>query len=145
MNEIGIDVHGVAVLILTVVALVLFTRDRIPLESSSLAILILLVAGFTLFPYVRDGERLLAPADFFAGFGSEALVAICALMMVGKALETTGALQPLANVVSKAWATRPVLALLTTLIAGASAVSDTVAGSLTRRPMRATKGVLLRA
>ena len=119
MNEIGIDVHGVAVLILTIVALILFTRDRIPLESSSLTILILLVAGFTLFPYVRDGERLLAPADFFAGFGSEALVAICALMMVGKALETTGALQPLANIVSKAWATRPVLALLTTLIAGA--------------------------
>ena len=119
MNEIGIDVHGVAVLILTVVALILFTRDRIPLESSSLAILTLLVAGFALFPYVQNGERVLAPSDFFAGFGNEALVAICALMMVGKALETTGALQPLANIVSKAWSTRPVLALLTTLIAGA--------------------------
>ncbi|MDJ0938444.1 MAG: SLC13 family permease [Woeseiaceae bacterium] len=119
MNQIGIDAHGVAVLLLTVVALFLFTRDRIPLESSSLAILILLVAGFTLFPYERDGEVLLGAVDFFAGFGNEALVAICALMMVGKALETTGALQPLANVVSKAWATRPVLALLTTLIAGA--------------------------
>jgi di/tricarboxylate transporter len=40
-------------------------------------------------------------------------------MMVGKALETTGALQPLATVVSKAWSTRPVLALATTLVAGA--------------------------
>ncbi len=40
-------------------------------------------------------------------------------MMVGKALETTGALQPLANIAGKAWATRPVLALLVTLIAGA--------------------------
>ncbi len=119
MNQIGIDAHGVAVLILTVVALILFTRDRIALESSSLAILTLLVAGFALFPYVKDGERLLMPADFFAGFGSEALVAISVLMMVGKALETTGALQPLANVVSKAWSSRPVLALLTTLIAGA--------------------------
>jgi len=114
-----IDVHGVAVLILTVVALALFTRDRIPLESSSLAILILLVGGFTLFPYERNGEVLVNAIDFFAGFGSEALIAICALMMVGKALETTGALQPLANVVSRAWATRPVLALLITLIAGA--------------------------
>ena len=114
-----IDVHGVAVLILTVVALALFTRDRIPLESSSLAILILLVGGFTLFPYERNGEVLVNPIDFFAGFGSEALVAICALMMVGKALETTGALQPLATVVSRAWSTRPVLALLVTLIAGA--------------------------
>ena len=105
MNEIGIDVHGVAVLVLTVVALVLFTRDRIPLESSSLAILTVLVAGFSLFPYEKDGERILVASDFFAGFGSEALVAISVLMMVGKALETTGALQPLANVVSKAWTT----------------------------------------
>ncbi len=119
MHPITLDAHGIAVLILTVVALFLFTRDRIPLESSSLTILIVLVAGFQLFPYLRDGERVLAPVDFFAGFGNEALIAICALMMVGKALETTGALQPLANVVARAWSTRPVLALITTLTAGA--------------------------
>jgi di/tricarboxylate transporter len=113
------DAHGIAVLVLTVVALFLFTRDQIPLESSSLAILSLLVVGFALFPYQQDGITVLSPSDFFAGFGNEALVAICALMMVGKALETTGALQPLANVVGRAWATRPVLALLTTLVAGA--------------------------
>jgi len=113
------DVHGIAVLVLTVLALFLFTRDRIPLESSSLAILILLVVGFELVPYVRNGERVLEAADFFAGFGNEALVTICALMMVGKALETTGALQPLANVVGRTWSTRPVLALLVTLAAGA--------------------------
>jgi di/tricarboxylate transporter len=113
-----LDAHGIAVLVLTILALFLFTRDRIPLESSSLAILIILVVGFEVFPYVKDGDQLGA-ADFFAGFGNEALVAICALMMVGKALETTGALQPLANIVGRAWSTRPVLALATTLIAGA--------------------------
>ena len=113
------DAHGIAVLVLTVVALFLFTRDRIPLESSSLAILIVLVAGFALFPYEQDGITKLGPVDFFAGFGNEALVAICALMMVGKALETTGALQPLANIVGRAWSTSPALALLTTLVAGA--------------------------
>ena len=113
------DAHGIAVLLLTVVALFLFTRDRIPLESSSLVILILLVAGFELIPYEKDGERLMGPVDFFAGFGNEALITICVLMMVGKALETTGALQPLANVVGKAWSSRPVLATLATLVAGA--------------------------
>jgi di/tricarboxylate transporter len=113
------DAHGIAVLLLTVVALYLFTRDNIPLESSSLAILIILTAGFQLFPYMKDGEVAVSAADFFAGFGNEALVAICALMMVGKALETTGALQPLATVVGRAWSTRPVLALVTTLVAGA--------------------------
>lgn len=119
MQPITPDAHGIAVLILTVVALFLFTRDSIPLESSSLAILTLLVAGFTLFPYAKGGEVVLGPVDFFAGFGNEALVAICVLMMVGKALETTGALQPLASVVGRAWSTSPVLALLATLVAGA--------------------------
>ncbi|MBT8087313.1 MAG: SLC13 family permease [Gammaproteobacteria bacterium] len=113
------DAHGIAVILLTILALFLFTRDNIPLESSSLVILILLIAGFQLFPYTKDGEVLLAPVDFFAGFGNEALITICALMMVGKALETTGALQPLATIVGRAWATRPVLALVTTLVAGA--------------------------
>ena len=119
MQPITPDAHGIAVLLLTIFALFLFTRDRIPLESSSLTILIILVAGFELVPYERDGERLLRAADFLAGFGNEALVAICALMMVGKALETTGALQPLATIVGRAWQTRPLAALLTTLVAGA--------------------------
>lgn len=119
MQAITPDAHGIAVLILTAVALFLFTRDRIALESSALVILILLVAGFSLFPYERDGATLLGPIDFFAGFGNEALVAICALMMVGKALETTGALQPLVTIVGRAWSSRPVLALLVTLVAGA--------------------------
>ena len=119
LQPISPDAHGIAVLFLTVLALFLFTRDRIPLESSSLAILIVLVAGFELFPYQPDGVTKLGAVDFFAGFGNEALVAICALMMVGKALETTGALQPLANIVGRAWSAQPALALLTTLIAGA--------------------------
>ncbi len=119
MQAITPDAHGIAVLVLTVVALFLFTRDRIPLESSSLAILILLVVGFEVFPYMKDGEVALGAVDFFAGFVNEALVTFCALIMVGKALETTGALQPLATIVGRAWSTSPGLALLTTLVAGA--------------------------
>lgn len=120
MQAITPDAHGIAVLVLTVVALYLFTRDNLPLESSSFAILVVLTAGFTLFPYVdAEGKTIVGPVDFFAGFGNEALVAICALMMVGKALETTGALQPLATIVGRAWSSRPVAALLTTLVAGA--------------------------
>jgi len=112
------DAHGVAVLLLTAVALFLFTRDQLPIETSSLGVLIVLVVGFHLFPYDK-GAISLGPADFFAGFGNEALIAVCALLMVGKALETTGALQPLATIVSRAWSTRPLLALLVTLIAAA--------------------------
>ena len=44
------DQHALAVLGLTVVALFLFTRERIPLETSSLLVLALLAAGFEWFP-----------------------------------------------------------------------------------------------
>ena len=118
MQAITPDAHGIAVLLLTGVALFLFTRDQLPLETSSLIVLTLLVVGFQVFPYDKGGVSL-GPAEFFAGFGNEALIAICALLMVGKGIEATGALQPLATVVSKAWQTRPMLALLVTLVAAA--------------------------
>ena len=119
METLTPDAHGIAVLVLTVIALILFTRDNIPLESSSLGVLVALILLFEIFPYTVDGERLLGPADFFGAFGNEALVAVCALMIVGKGLETTGALQPLASAIAAAWKARPMVALLLTLIAGA--------------------------
>ena len=109
------DAHGTAVVLLIIVALFLFSRDRLPLESSSLVILITLITGFQLFPYQVDGVPLDA-ADFVAGFGSEALITICSLIMIGAALEYTGALQPLARLVSRTWSSRPLLALLLMLI-----------------------------
>lgn len=112
------DAHAIAVLLMIVVALYLFTRESIPLETSSLLILIALVVGFEVFPYQSNGE-LLRPSEFFTGFGNEALVTICALMIVGKGLETTGALRPLATLLSRMWATSPLLSLLATLVSAA--------------------------
>ncbi|TVO74937.1 MAG: SLC13 family permease [Sedimenticola selenatireducens] len=112
------DPHAIAVLLLIVVALFLFTRDHIPLETSSLLILVTLVVGFEVFPYTHDGVTL-QPGDFFTGFGNEALVAICALMIVGQGLETTGALRPLASLLSKHWANWPMLSFLITLLSAA--------------------------
>lgn len=102
-------------MLLTVVALFLFTRDRIPLEATSLFILIALTLGFELFPYYLDGETL-EPSSFFSGFGHEALVTICALMIIGRSLETTGALEPVARVMAKTWKTHPSSSLLATLV-----------------------------
>jgi di/tricarboxylate transporter len=112
------DPHAIAVLLLIVVALFLFTRDHIPLETSSLLILVTLVVGFEVFPYTQEGVTL-QPGDFFTGFGNEALVAICALMIVGQGLETTGALRPLASLLSKHWANWPMLSFLITLFSAA--------------------------
>lgn len=113
------DPHAIAVLILVLVAFYLFTRERIPLETSSLLILITLVVGFELFPYHREGVELHA-TTFFSGFGHEALVAICALMIVGKGMETTGALRPLASMLARMWAASPMLSFLVTLVVGAT-------------------------
>jgi di/tricarboxylate transporter len=109
------DYHGIAVLMLTGIALILFTRDKIPLETTSFIVLLLLIGGFQLFPYTVSGETF-GRLDFFAGFGNEALITICTLMIIGQAIERTGALQPLASLISKAWMSRPVLALLLTMI-----------------------------
>ena len=110
------DAHGIAVIVLIVTALILFTRDWLPLESSSLAVIIVLILGFHLFPYEVDGVAL-DPAQFLLGFGNEALVAICSLIIIGKALETTGALQPVARFDHWPPAKRAQLALLQMLVA----------------------------
>ena len=109
------DPHAIFVLLVTVFALYLFTRDSLPLEASGLTILIVLILAFQLSPFYVNGHRL-TPQDFLSGFGQEALITICALMIVGKGVETTGALQPLASSLAKAWMARPRLASLVTML-----------------------------
>ena len=112
------DLHALAVLVLVGAAFFLFTRERLPLETSSLLILIALVVGFEAFPYHRDGATLHA-TEFFSGFGHEALITICALMIMGKGMETTGALRPLAALLARMWTASPKLSFLVTLVVGA--------------------------
>lgn len=92
----------------------LFTKDRIPLETTGLGVVLFLVLMFFIFPY-----KNIQPANFFSNFGHEALVTICALLIVGRGLETTGALQPLASVMSTYWTEKPGMALFITLLVGA--------------------------
>jgi di/tricarboxylate transporter len=109
------DAHGIAALALTILALILFTRDRIPLETSSLLILATLGFGSWIFPY-GTGESLISPADFFSAFGNESLITICALMTAAKGLEMTGALQPLVRLASSGWSKHPRFSMLMTLL-----------------------------
>lgn len=111
------DTHAIAVLFLTVLALFLFTRERIPLETSSLFILVILTVGFELFPYHTDRGQIHA-IDFFSGFGHEALIAVCALMIVGHGLVRTGALEPIGRMLGRLWGISPQLSLLLTLLLG---------------------------
>jgi len=110
--------HALAVMGLTLLALILFTRERIPLESSSLFVLVALTLGFEIFPYSVKGDTVHA-VNFFSGFGHEALVAVCALMIAGQGLVRTGALEPVGRVLARLWGVAPGLSLLLTLIIGA--------------------------
>ncbi len=112
------NAHALAVLLLTVLALFLFTREKIALESSSLFVLVALVVGFELFPFNSERSEIRA-ADFFSGFGHEALVAVCALMVAGQALVRTGALEPVGRRLGRFWKKAPAIALLATLVIGA--------------------------
>lgn len=110
--------HSLAVMLLTLFSLFLFTRENIPLETSSLFILVALTLGFTIFPYSYD-EIQINPIDFFSGFGHEALIAVCALMIAGQGLVRTGALVPVGRMLSRLWSSYPKLSLLLTLVVGA--------------------------
>jgi len=112
------NIHALATLLLTVLALFLFTREKIALESTSLFVLVTLIVGFELFPFKGAFGEIRA-ADLFHGFGHEALVAVCALMVAGQALVRTGALEPIARQLGRFWRRAPTIALLLTLLVGA--------------------------
>lgn len=113
MPELG--VHAIAVLAGLGVAFWIMARERVPVTVTSLGIIGMLALGFELFPYA--GSRgALAPADFFAGFGHEALIAICALMVLGRGLVMTGALEPLARALAAIWGRSQTLAMLAVLV-----------------------------
>ena len=113
-----LDWHAVAAMTLTVGALFLFTRERLSLHMSCLAVLFVLVGGFELFPYTREGERLDA-GTFLAGFGNEALVTIVLLLVLARGVEVSGALRPLSRLLASLWLLNGPLAMLTTLLAAA--------------------------
>ena len=114
-----LDPHAVWSLVLTVAALILFTREKIPLETSSLVVIVILAISFSLFPYTDPAGRTLDPISFYSGFGHEALVAVCGLMIAGYGIVRTGALDPVGRWLAKLWGISPMLSVLITLIVSA--------------------------
>ncbi len=116
--------HGMAMLGFAVTVFAVFIWDRWPVATVSLAVLALIPLGFVLAP-LAGVDGLVDPLRFLAGLGHPALVAICALMVLGNALVVTGALEPAARRLS-GWVTqRPRLALLAVLL-GAAGVSGLI-------------------
>ena len=110
----GLSGHAVLMLVFATAVFAVFAWDRFQLGSVCLAVLILLPALFFVFPHPD-----VQPYRFFSGFGHPALVAICALMVLGHALVLTGALEPAARRLAGLVERSPRLALLAVLLVAA--------------------------
>ena len=111
--------HAIIVLLITVFALYLFRREDLPLQTSSLVVIAILCLMFALFPFSMDGVHF-EPSSLFFGFGHEALITVCSLMIIGHGIVRTGALEPIGRYLAKLWKISPSLSLLLTLILGAT-------------------------
>ena len=109
------DTHGLAVIGLALFALVALTRPAVPQESTSLMVLMLLVLGFELFPYAGPAGAVDA-GRFLAVFGNPGLLTVLALLVVGRTLEVTGAMQPMTRLLLRSWNGPRSLALAVTLL-----------------------------
>ncbi|MEO8196123.1 MAG: SLC13 family permease [Thermoanaerobaculia bacterium] len=107
--------HALAVLLLTMTVFYLYTRPRIRMELVSLVLLLALLVMFHLFPYT-DGSKQLTDSEVLHAFGHPALVAICALMILGRGLTMTGALDPAVRWLARIWRFNQSLGLLVTLV-----------------------------
>lgn len=110
--------HAIFAIFLALLTIFLYTREKLALESSSLFVLSVIVLWFELYPIQFEGDRVRA-ADFLAGFGNEALIAVVSLVILARSLEVTNALQPIGRALAGLWRSRPKTALLATMLTAA--------------------------
>ena len=115
MDFLSLDWHAVAVLGIAGLTFWLFASERLPVQTSALLAVLALMLVFGIFPYER-GEKPLGPDVFLAGFGHSALITICCLMVLGRGLVTTGALEPFARLLARLWGFTPQVAFLLMLV-----------------------------
>lgn len=111
-----LDLHGLAVLTATVIAFILFSLPRMAIQTTALGVLVLVPLAFAVFPYTSDGQTV-DPRAFYYGFGHDALIAICGLMLIGRGLARSGALEPVARLLARLWSLSPAVGLLLVLTA----------------------------
>ncbi len=77
-----------------VVALVMYTLERLTFELTSLGVICVLLVFFHFVPVVdADGNNILDPTQLLAGFANPALLTVIALLVMGDGLGRTGVLE----------------------------------------------------
>ena len=107
--------HAMAAMAVTVAMFIGFVRGRMSIEIVSLLTIAVIAVGLYFFPL--EGTR---PIDglalAFGGFGHYALITICALMIMGRGLVVTGALEPAARFLERIFRLNLQLGLLVSLL-----------------------------
>ena len=107
--------HAAAAIVLTTLMFYGFAAGRIKIEIISLLTISAIALGLYSFPLpgqqATDGLKLA-----FEGFGHYALITICALMIMGRGLVVTGALEPVARFLTRIWRYNQRLGFLVTLL-----------------------------
>ena len=107
--------HAIAAMIITVLMFVGFVRGKMSTEIVSLLTIAVIAVGLFFFP-IGDAKPTDGLALAFAGFGHYALITICALMVMGRGLVVTGALEPAARFLERVFKVNLQLGLLFSLL-----------------------------
>lgn len=107
--------HAIAAMAVTIAMFIAFARGRYPEEIISLITIAVIGVGLYFAPL--EGTK---PTDglaiAFGGFGHSALITICALMIMGRGLVVTGALEPFARLLESVFRINGQLGLLVALV-----------------------------
>lgn len=119
--------HAIAAMVVTIAMFIAFARGRMSVEIISLLTIAVIAVGLYFFPLAgtkpTDGLALA-----FSGFGHYALITICALMIMGRGLVVTGALDPAARMLERVFKINLQLGLLVSLLLAftlSMAINDT--------------------
>ncbi len=119
--------HAIAAMAVTIAMFVAFARGRLSVEIVSLLTIAVIAVGLYFFP-LEGGKPTDGLALAFGGFGHYALITICALMIMGRGLVVTGALEPAARLLEGVFNFNLQLGLLVSLLIAfflSMAVNDT--------------------
>ena len=119
--------HAIAAMVVTMLMFIAFARGRMSVEIISLLTIAVIAVGLYFFP-LPNAKPTDGLTVAFAGFGHYALITICALMIMGRGLVVTGALDPAARLLERVFKINGQLGLLLSLVVAAllsMAVNDT--------------------
>jgi di/tricarboxylate transporter len=107
--------HALGAMIVTLAMFVAFARGRMSTEIVSLLTIAVIALGLYFFP-LPGAQPTDGLALAFGGFGHHALITICALMIMGRGLVVTGALEPAARFLERVFKINGQLGLLIALL-----------------------------